>query len=46
LEKFFDKVHHDRLMSTLAKKLTDKRILKLIRSYLTSGIMCNCYYLI
>ena len=39
LEKFFDKVHHDRLMSTLAKKITDKRILKLIRSYLTSGIM-------
>lgn len=39
LEKFFDKVHHDRLMSTLAKKLTDKRTLKLIRSYLTSGIM-------
>lgn len=39
LEKFFDKVHHDRLMSTLAKKITDKRTLKLIRSYLTSGIM-------
>jgi len=39
LEKFFDKVHHDRLMSTLAKKLTDKGTLKLIRSYLTSGIM-------
>ena len=39
LEKFFDKVPHDRLMSTLAKKLTDKRTLKLIRSYLTSGIM-------
>jgi len=39
LEKFFDKVHHDRLMSTLAKKITDKRILKLIRNYLTSGIM-------
>ena len=39
LEKFFDKVHHDRLMSTLAKKLTDKPTLKLIRSYLTSGIM-------
>ena len=39
LEKFFDKVNHDRLMSTLAKKLTDKRTLKLIRSYLTSGIM-------
>ena len=39
LEKFFDKVHHDRLMSTLAKKITDKRTLKLIRSYLTSGII-------
>ena len=39
LEKFFDKVHHDRLMSTLAKKITDKRTLRLIRSYLTSGIM-------
>ncbi len=39
LEKFFDKVNHDRLMSTLAKKLTDKRLLKLMRSYLTSGIM-------
>lgn len=39
LEKFFDKVQHDRLMSTLAKKITDKRTLKLIRSYLTSGIM-------
>jgi len=39
LEKFFDKVHHDRLMSTLAKKLTDKGTLKLIRSYLTSGIL-------
>jgi len=39
LEKFFDKVNHDRLMSTLAKQLTDKRTLKLIRSYLTSGIM-------
>ena len=39
LEKFFDKVHHDRLMSTLAKKITDKRTLKLIRSYLSSGIM-------
>ncbi len=39
LEKFFDKVHHDRLMSTLAKRITDKSTLKLIRSYLTSGIM-------
>ena len=39
LENFFDKVNHDKLMGLLAKKITDKRILKLIRSYLTSGIM-------
>ena len=39
LEKFFDKVHHDRLMSTLARNIPDKRTLKLIRGYLTSGIM-------
>lgn len=39
LENFFDKVNHDRLMSTLSRKITDKRTLKLIRSYLTSGIM-------
>lgn len=39
LEKFFDKVNHDRLMSTLSQKVTDKDTLKLIRSYLQSGIM-------
>ncbi len=39
VEKFFDKVNHDRLMSTLSRKITDKPTLKLIRSYLTSGIM-------
>ena len=39
LEKFFDRVNHDKLMGLLAKKIGDKRILKLIRSYLTSGIM-------
>lgn len=39
LEKFFDKVNHDKLMGLLAKKIADKRLLKLIRSYLTSGIM-------
>lgn len=39
LEKFFDKVNHDRLMNTLAKKISGKSTLKLIRSYLTSGIM-------
>ena len=39
LEKFFDKVNHDRLMGTLAKRIQDKRLLALIRKYLTSGIM-------
>ena len=39
LEKFFDKVNHDKMMNLLARKIQDKRLLKLIRSYLTSGIM-------
>ncbi|MDA3128739.1 reverse transcriptase domain-containing protein, partial [Aliibacillus thermotolerans] len=39
LEKFFDKVNHDRLMSTLAKRITDKPLLKLIRKYLQAGVM-------
>ena len=39
LEKFFDRVNHDKLMGLLVKKITDKGTLKLIRSYLTSGIM-------
>jgi RNA-directed DNA polymerase len=39
LEKFFDRVNHDRLMSLLSKKVADKGTLKLIRSYLNSGIM-------
>jgi RNA-directed DNA polymerase len=41
LEKFFDKVNHDRLMGTLSKRIEDKRLLKLIRNYLKSGIMIN-----
>lgn len=41
LEKFFDKVNHDRLMGTLAKRIEDKRLLKLIRKYLKSGIMID-----
>jgi RNA-directed DNA polymerase len=41
LEKFFDRVNHDRLMSMLAKKIADKRTLKLIRAYLNCGIMEN-----
>jgi RNA-directed DNA polymerase len=39
LEKFFDEVHHDILMSRIARKVEDKRILGLIRRYLTAGIM-------
>jgi len=39
LSKFFDRVNHDRLMSRLATKIKDKRVLKLIRRYLTAGIM-------
>jgi RNA-directed DNA polymerase len=39
LEKFFDKVNHDRLMSVLSRTITDKPTLKLIRSFLTSGIL-------
>ena len=41
LEKFFDKVNHDRLMSTLAKRINDKALLKLIRKYLQAGVMIN-----
>jgi RNA-directed DNA polymerase len=41
LEKFFDRVNHDRLMSVLARKITDKRTLKLLRAYLNCGIMEN-----
>ena len=41
LEKFFDKVNHDRLMSTLAKRIQDKTLLKLIRKYLQAGVMIN-----
>jgi RNA-directed DNA polymerase len=39
LEKFFDKVNHDKLMSLLMQKVTDKGTLKLIRQYLRSGIL-------
>ena len=39
LEKFFDRVNHDVLMSRLARRIKDKRILKLIRSFLQAGIM-------
>ena len=39
LEKFFDRVNHDKLMSILRERITDKPLLKLIRRYLQAGIM-------
>jgi RNA-directed DNA polymerase len=39
LEKFFDRVNHDLLMGRVAKRVQDKRVLKLIRRYLEAGVM-------
>jgi RNA-directed DNA polymerase len=39
MEKFFDRIHHDRLMAKLAEQVTDKTVLKLIRKYLQAGVM-------
>ena len=39
LSKFFDRVNHDRLLASLATRIKDKRVLKLTRSFLTSGVM-------
>ena len=39
LEKFFDRVNHDSLMARVASRVTDKRVLKLIRAFLKSGVM-------
>lgn len=41
LERFFDRVNHDVLMGRLAKKIVDKRMLKVLRSFLNSGVMVN-----
>jgi RNA-directed DNA polymerase len=39
LEKFFDRVSHDKLMAKIAARVGDKRLLKLIRAFLTAGVM-------
>jgi RNA-directed DNA polymerase len=39
LEKFFDRVNHDKLMDAIAKRVGDKRLLKLIRAFLNAGVM-------
>jgi RNA-directed DNA polymerase len=39
LEKFFDRVNHDKLMGLVAKRVTDKRVLRLIRAFLNAGVM-------
>jgi len=41
LEKFFDRVNHDKLMGQIAKRIEDKRLLKLIRAFLNAGVMEN-----
>ena len=39
LEKFFDRVNHDKLMAKIAERVGDKRMLKLIRAFLTAGVL-------
>jgi RNA-directed DNA polymerase len=39
IEKFFDRVNHDKLMGQVAKRITDRRMLKLIRAFLNAGVM-------
>ncbi len=41
LARYFDTVNHDKVMSLVARKVKDKRVLKLIRAYLNSGVMIN-----
>ena len=39
LERFFDRINHDRLMSRMARRVADKRLLKLTRAFLNAGVL-------
>ena len=41
LEKFFDRVNHDMLMARLARRVADKRLLRIVRCFLQAGMMSN-----
>jgi group II intron reverse transcriptase/maturase len=41
LERFFDTVHHDRLMARMKEEVKDKRVLRLVNEYLKAGVMVN-----
>lgn len=41
MEKFFDRVNHDRLMARLARDIEDKRLLRILRAYLKAGVIEN-----
>jgi retron-type reverse transcriptase len=41
LEKFFDRINHDILMGLVAKRMSDRRLLRLIRGFLTAGVLAQ-----